>query len=100
LEEREGFAARRDVLAALREELAELSPEDRLLVSLRIDSGFKVSEIARQCAPSLGIEQKALYSRFEKIFANLKRRLAERGISPEDVRTALRFGGRDEEELP
>jgi DNA-directed RNA polymerase specialized sigma24 family protein len=99
-EEREGFAVQREVLAALGEERAKLSAEDQLLVCLRIDSGFRVSEIPRQCAPSLGIEQKALYPRFEKIFATLKRGLLERGISPEDARTALRFGGRDEEELP
>jgi RNA polymerase sigma factor (sigma-70 family) len=95
LEEREDFAARREVLAVLREELAELSAEDRLLVRLRTESGLKISEIAR----SLGIDQKALYPRFEKIFATLKRRLGERGIRPEDALTALRLGGRDEEEL-
>ncbi len=99
LVEREGFAARREVLAVLSEERAKLSAEDRLLVSLRIDSGFKISEIARQCSPSLGIDQKALYPRFEKIFATLKRRLGERGIRPEDALAALRLGGRDEEEL-
>lgn len=99
LEEREGFAVQREVLAALREERAKLSAEDQLLVCLRIDSGFKISEIARQCAPSLGVDQKALYPRFEKIFATLKRRLGERGIRPEDALTALRLGGRDEEEL-
>lgn len=98
LEERERFAARREVLAALGELLAELSPEDQLLVKLRIESGLKISEIARQFAKSLGVEQKALYSRFEKIFAGLKRGLEERGISSEDVRTALSLGGRDEEE--
>ena len=98
LEELEGFAARREVLAALGEELAKLSSEDRLLVNLRIEKGFKISEIARQCAKSLGIEQKALYARFEKIFATLKRGLLERGIRPEDALTALRLGGRDEEE--
>ncbi len=99
LEEREGFAVQREVLAALREERAKLSAEDQLLVGLRIDSGFKVSEIARQLAPSLGVDQKALYARFEKIFATLKRGLLERGIRPEDAQTALRLGGRDEEEL-
>jgi len=99
LEEREGFAARREVFAALREELDELSAEDRLLIRLRIESGFKISEIARHCVQSLGIEQKALYSRFEKIFATLKRRLGERGIRPEDILSALRLSGRDEEEL-
>lgn len=96
LEESEGFAARREVLAALGEVLAELSAEDRMLVRLRTESGLKISEIAR----SQGIDQKALYSRFEKIFAGLKRGLLERGISLEDARTALRLGGRDEEALP
>lgn len=100
LEEREGFAARREILAALGEELAELPEEDRLLVDLKVVSGFKISEIARQCATSLGVNQKALYSRFEKIFAHLKRRLGERGISSEDALVALRLSGRDEEELP
>ncbi|MEP7010609.1 MAG: hypothetical protein ABJC13_09830 [Acidobacteriota bacterium] len=99
LEEQEGLATRREVLAALREVRAELSAEDRLLVSLRIDSGLKVSEIARQCSKSLGVDQKALYLRFDKIFATLKRGLLERGIRPEDALIALRLGGRDEEEL-
>jgi len=100
MEDLEGFAALREVLAALREERAKLPAEDRLLVRLRIDSGLKVSEIARQCAQSLGIDQKALYVRFDKIFATLRQGLEKRGIRPEDARTALRLGGRDEEELP
>jgi RNA polymerase sigma factor (sigma-70 family) len=99
MEEREAFAHRREILAALRAEVAKLSSEDRLLVSLRVESGLKVSEIARQCAASLGLEQKALYPRFEKIFATLKRGLAERGIRPEDALFVLSLGGRDEEEL-
>jgi RNA polymerase sigma factor (sigma-70 family) len=100
LEEREGFAARREILAALSEELAELTAEDQLLVRLRVESGLKISEIARQYATILGVDQKALYPRFEKIFATLKRRLGERGISSEDALLALRLSGRDEEELP
>ncbi|HEV7668666.1 MAG TPA: hypothetical protein VGS22_09090 [Thermoanaerobaculia bacterium] len=99
LEEREGFAARREILAALCEEVAKLPAEDRLLVRLRVESGLKVAEIARHCGASLGFEQKALYPRFEKIFATLKRGLAERGIRPEDALFALRLGGRDDEEL-
>lgn len=98
LEEREGFAARRRVVSALFEEVAELSIEDRQLVRLRTESGFKVSEIARLCAASLGVEAKALYPRFEKIFATLKRRLGERGLGTEEILAALRLSGRDEEE--
>ncbi len=99
LDERADFAAKRDVLAALSEEIAKLSIEDCLLIRLRIESGLKVSEIARQGTPGSGSDQRALYSRFEKIFATLKRGLAERGIGPLDAQAALRLDGRDEEAM-
>ncbi len=98
LEESEAFAIKREILAALRDELAALPAEDRLLVRLRMENGFKVSEIARSGAAGPGLDQKALYPRFERIFATLERGLLSRGVRPEEVEGVIRLGGRDEEE--
>ncbi len=99
LEEREELLGKREILSALCQELAELGPEDRLLVRLRTESGLKVSEIARHCAQSLGLPQKTLYTRLDKIYAGLRRRLFERGFHAESVNSALHLGGRDVEEV-
>jgi len=61
----------KDVATRLRGLLAELPDEDRLIVRMRYYDGLKVSEIARM----LGLPQKPLYRRFERILKTLRRDL-------------------------
>jgi|GEM_PF-5144979 len=68
---------------ALQHVIEELSSEDQSI--LRMRSEMSVSEIAR----SLQMEQKPLYRRFEKIYRQLRQRLAEEEIGPEDVTDLL-----------
>lgn len=74
---------RRRVHAALEKALAQLPPEDHVII--RMTSEHKIVEIARV----LGLEQKPLYRRIEKIKAFLRKALEDDGISPEDVEEAL-----------
>lgn len=69
----------KEIRAVLEEVLALLSPEDRLLVKMR--SEFQVAQIAKL----LGLDQKALYRRYEKIYKFLRAELRKRGIRPEGV---------------
>lgn len=72
------------VLAVLREELAKLPAEARLILRLRSE-GAKVAQIAR----ALSLDQKALYRSLDKECAKLRAALLARGISEEDVRDLL-----------
>jgi DNA-directed RNA polymerase specialized sigma24 family protein len=63
--------------------LEELPSEDQLILRMRIE--MSVPEIAL----SLQMEQKPLYRRLEKIYRQLRQRLAEEGIGPEDVADLL-----------
>jgi len=56
--------------------LAGLSPEDRHLLNLRYRQNRSVPAIARQ----LRIDTKALYRRFQRVFKQVRRRLAEHGV--------------------
>ncbi|HEV8578819.1 MAG TPA: sigma-70 family RNA polymerase sigma factor [Thermoanaerobaculia bacterium] len=79
LEFLEKAARRRKVFAALYEALAELPPEDRLLMKMWLE--MKVADIAKR----LQVEQKPLYRRIDKIKAKLREELERRGIGPEDL---------------
>src|SRR5262245_30595290 len=57
--------------------LARLSPQDRQLLDLRYRQNRSVPAIARL----LRIDTKALYRRFQRVFKQVRRRLAERGIN-------------------
>jgi RNA polymerase sigma factor (sigma-70 family) len=62
--------------AAVRQAVQALSPEDRVIVRMRIDDGFTVAEIARV----LRLEAKPLYRRIEAIFKALRADLQRHGI--------------------
>jgi DNA-directed RNA polymerase specialized sigma24 family protein len=63
--------------------IEELSSEDQSILRMRIK--MSVPEIAR----SLQMEQKPLYRRLEKIYRQLRQRLAEEGFGSEDVADLL-----------
>ena len=68
--------------AALAGALERIDVEDRLLLRLRFQEGFSVAQIARR----LGLEQRPLYSRYEKCLRALRGAMEQNGVSAEDVR--------------
>jgi RNA polymerase sigma factor (sigma-70 family) len=77
---------------AMREILANLGDNDRLLLQLRFDSRMTVAQIAR----ALQIEPKLLYRRMEKLLRDLRAELERAGIDPRDVADLI---GREGAEL-
>jgi len=66
---------------ALREALAELPAEDRLILKMRFEGGSTVAEIAA----ALRLAQKPLYRRIEGILGSLRRRLEAAGLNASEV---------------
>jgi RNA polymerase sigma factor (sigma-70 family) len=77
----------RTVLSALSSALAALPTADQTLLRLRYWSGIKVSQIAI----TSGLEQKQLYRRFERIWTDLKLRLAAAGVTAADLAEPLGY---------
>jgi RNA polymerase sigma factor (sigma-70 family) len=77
--EREFFDHRASV--ALDRARETLTAEERLLLRMRFDDGFQVSQIAAV----LHLPQKPLYRTFERLFARLRECLTSDGISPADI---------------
>jgi RNA polymerase sigma factor for flagellar operon FliA len=77
------------ILEILRQVLALLSDEDRLIVQMR--SEFPVVQIAK----ILKLEQKPLYRRIDKILKMLRSELEKQGISAEEVAKILSLPERD-----
>jgi DNA-directed RNA polymerase specialized sigma24 family protein len=73
------------ILAALARGRAALPAEDRLILQMRIDDGYAVSQIAT----TLGLNRRKLYTRFDKLFRQLREFLFAEGISTEDVSDCL-----------
>ena len=73
------------VKVALDRARQELAAEEQLLLKMRFDDGFTVSQIARE----LHRRQKPLYRTFERVFARLKERLLAAGISAGDIRVVF-----------
>ncbi len=65
----------------LESELADLEPEDRLLLRLVYRDGHAVSAVARR----LGFEQRPLYHRMDRLRGRLRRALEERGVTWDDL---------------
>jgi RNA polymerase sigma factor for flagellar operon FliA len=76
---------------AMREALAHLGDNDRLLLQLHFDSGMRVADIAR----SLHIEQKLLYRRMDKLLRDLRAELERAGIDPRDIADLIGREGAD-----
>jgi RNA polymerase sigma factor (sigma-70 family) len=65
---------------ALREAREALPAEDRMILSMRYEDGLTVAQIGR----TLGLPQKALYGRIERILDRLRRELEARGATAVD----------------
>jgi RNA polymerase sigma factor (sigma-70 family) len=89
---REASERRREILGLLEEALARLPEEDRLIARMRGE--FKVVQIAK----ALGLEQKPLYRRIERILAALRADLIAHGVTAEEIAEILAFPERDVDE--
>ena len=78
----ENLAARGRVQRLLEETLNALPLDDRLLLKLRFWQDASVADAAR----ILGVEQRPLYRRLERLMNELRQRLAGAGLTPDQVR--------------
>lgn len=65
----------------LHEAIGQLDPEDRVIMRARYWDGLSVADIARM----LGLEQKPLYRRLERLHARVRASLEASGVRHEDV---------------
>lgn len=77
LRREEAAAAAGQAARVLTDVIAQLPPQDRLILRLRFEDDFSVSDIAR----ALTLEQKALYRRISKLLSALRRELEAHGIT-------------------
>jgi RNA polymerase sigma factor (sigma-70 family) len=82
---REAGEARAGIERVLEECLGGLALEDRLLLKLRFWQQASIADSAR----ILGVEQRPLYRRLEKLLHDLKSRLATAGVNADDIREFL-----------
>ena len=66
---------------ALESGLAQISTQDRLVLKMRFEDGRTVAEIAT----TLGVEQKPLYRRLERLLTQLRSDLEAKGLEAADV---------------
>lgn len=76
---------RTGIEAVLEKSLAELSLEDRILLKLKFWQQASIADAAR----ILGVEQRPLYRRLEKLLQDLRSRLASAGVTADDIRELL-----------
>lgn len=88
-EEAAADAERRQRLLEAEKALAEarrkLPEEDRLILRLRFDQGLTVARIARM----LGIPQRRLYTRIDRLKRELAQELERQGLDPKTIRNDL-----------
>jgi RNA polymerase sigma factor (sigma-70 family) len=77
--EAEGLRGR--VMGALDRAEAQLAPEERMIVRMHFVDGYSVADVAR----TLGLEQKPLYRRVERLRAQLRRYMEADGVHDADV---------------
>ncbi len=76
------------ISGALRTALRSMTIDERQLLSLRFRHGAAVADIARHT----GVEQKALYRRYEQIFRRLRRALEQADVTIDEIRPLLGQG--------
>lgn len=81
----EAETRRAEMLDALRQALAELEPEEALIVRLHFADGRSLADVARV----LHLEQKPLYRRVERLRVRLRALLENAGLRGDDVRGLL-----------
>ncbi len=79
---------RYEAVAALKEAVAELPPQDRVIVRLWIERDFRFAEIAR----TLHLDEKRIYREVQHIVGGLRKSLERKGIGWEKVARALGLG--------
>lgn len=72
---------RERVRRALKQAMARLAPEDRLIARMHLQDGRTLAHVAR----ALGLEQKPLYRRLERLRLKLRTYMEEEGIRSGDV---------------
>jgi RNA polymerase sigma factor (sigma-70 family) len=85
VEMRERESTARRVASALDRLIESMNAEDRLILKLRFWHELKVSDIA----PIMGIEQKKLYKRLDRLRDNMRRDLETAGVAKSDIETVL-----------
>ncbi|HEX6095692.1 MAG TPA: sigma-70 family RNA polymerase sigma factor [Thermoanaerobaculia bacterium] len=90
-ESRDRECSARRCAAALDDALARYGPEDRLILQLRFWDAKKVPDIAR----IVGIDQKKIYKRLDKLFRELRVALEKAGVHQSDVEQWLCGGDQE-----
>jgi RNA polymerase sigma factor (sigma-70 family) len=91
IESRDRERTARLIMQTIDSVLESLDGEDRVILQLRFWKNLKVPEIARV----LGIDQKKIYKRLDKLFATLRRALESAGVSRSDAAAVLGSGDQD-----
>jgi RNA polymerase sigma factor (sigma-70 family) len=68
-------------MAVLEAALSRLEPEERVMVRLRFEQGYKLNEVAA----ALGHTPKTIYRRFEKLLRTLRAALETEGVSADCI---------------
>lgn len=85
----------RRISAVLVEAINGLDPEDRLVLRLHFEDGRTIADVAR----SLSLDQKNLYRRLSRIFAELRGALESAGLTADAAAEALEHRGFDQDTL-
>ncbi len=89
VENKEKAATVAKVEEALAAAMAGLQAQNRLLLKMRFLDGLTVAQISR----GLHLNQRSLYSRFDKCRRELKNHLEQRGVTSDDVTSILGWEG-------
>jgi RNA polymerase sigma factor for flagellar operon FliA len=81
----ESETRRAEVMTTLGQVLRELEPEEQLIVRLHFGEGLTLAKVAR----TLGLEQKPLYRRVDRLRARLRTLLERAGLREDDVQGLL-----------
>jgi RNA polymerase sigma factor for flagellar operon FliA len=91
VEASEAEARRERLNAAINRAMAGLTWQERTILRMRYADGISVADVAR----ALGLDQKALYRRVERLRARLREHLEQEGVGSREVREIL--GGEEAE---
>jgi len=74
-----------EMMGALDQALGQLEPEERVIVRMHFADGYTLADVAR----ALGLEQKPLYRRVERLRKHLRGYLENSGVRSRDVHEVL-----------
>ncbi len=83
---REDEEAKKRLEGIVKSQLSELSPEDRLLLKMKYEDNFKVSEIAE----ILKLDQKKTYRKINTLLSNFKEVFIKEGFNINNILDTLR----------